>query len=174
MVVTADFYNSKVSEALVQQLADCAAFRTLVGAANATAAKAFIIEDDGGDPETGAAGSQASENSTVNAVTGSFAVVRLTSGERVDRGGMTFGWEHEADIDLIIRPTNGDSAPEAFRRARNVAGSVMEQFQALFGTAATRIAWGLCGKSSTVKTDRIHALAGAFMTRTPLQLRDIP
>lgn len=173
MVVTADFYNAKLSEALVQQLADCAAFRTLVGAANATAAKSFIIEDDGGDPETGAAGSQASDNTAINATTASFAVVRLTSAERLDRGA-AFGWQHEAEIDLIIRPTNGDTAPEAFRRARNAHGSIMEQFQALFGAATTRIAYGLCKGSSIVKSDKIHALNGAFICRTPITTSDLP
>ncbi len=175
MPVTADSYNAKVSEALVQQLADCPAFRTLVGVANATLAKAFIIEDDGGDAETGAAGSVACDGSTINATTASFAVVRLTGAQRVDRGAnLTFGWEHTAEIDLIVRPTTGDTPPEAFRRVRNVAGAIMEEFQALFGAVAARICYGLCGESATMRTDAIKSLKGAFLHRTPLTLRDIP
>lgn len=172
-MVASTSYDAKVSEALVQMLADCAAFRTLVGAANATAAKSFIVEDSGGDPAEIA---KASDGVALNCATGSYAVVRLGTVDRVDRGAfLTFGHEgNDTEIDIIIRPTPGDVAPDAFRRARNVVGDIAEQLQALFGASAARICWGVVASPSPISTDSIHSLQGAFFNRLPVKWRDIP
>jgi hypothetical protein len=172
MTVTSTSRTAKVSEALVQQLADCAAFQTLVGAANATLAKSYIIEDASGDP---ASGGLSTNNVAVNCATATIAVVRLTESRMVDRSALlTYGWEDEAEIDLVIRNTPNDTAPEAYRRARNSSGDIVDQFQALFSASAARICWGLVSLSSPMQSDEIRALAGAYICRLSIQLRDIP
>lgn len=170
--VAAASYLALFVEALVQQLADCAAFRTLVNAANATAAKASIIKDAGGDPATGA---KAVDGTTINCATATFAIVRRGDARRVDRGALlTWGWEIPFEIDLVIRPTDGDSEPSAFTRAENHAGAIAEQFEALFGASASRIAWGELAPAAIVKADSIKALKGAFVARIAGNTRDIP
>jgi hypothetical protein len=170
--VTATAYLALFSTAIVQQLADGAAFQTLVGAANATAAKASIIEDAGGDPSESA---KASDGSAINCATASFAVVRIGDAVRVDRDALlTWGWDIPVEIDLIIRTTDGDSEPSAFRRARNVSGDIHAQFEALFGASAARVAWGAFTVASPVKTDGIRSLRGAFVVRLSGTTRDIP
>lgn len=170
--VTATAYLALFSEASVQQLADCAAFRTLVGAANATAAKGSIIEDAGGDvAETAKAG----DGSNIDCATENFAVVRVGDANRTDRGALlSFGWEIPIEIDLIIRPTAADSEPSAFRRAKNVAGDIAAQYEALFGAAATRIVWGTVSVGAPMKADPIKALRGAYVVRLTIATRDIP
>jgi hypothetical protein len=170
--VSASAYLALFSEALVQQLVDCAAFRTLVGAANATAAKGSVIEDAGGDPADTA---KASDGTSIDCTTESFAVLRVGDANRTDRGALlSFGWEIPAEIDLIIRPTANDSEPSAFRRAKNTAGDIASQMEALFGAASTRIAWGTISVAAPVRSDTIKALRGAFIVRLTIATRDIP
>lgn len=170
--VAATSYLALFDEALVQQLADCAAFRTLVGAANATAAKARIIKDAGGDPADGA---RAVDGSAIDCSAVSFAVVRRGAARRVDRGALlSWGWEIDFEIDLIIRPTPGDSEPSAFTRAENTTGDVAIQFEALFSASASRIAHGNIAPEPIVRADAIKALKGAFVGRLTGTTRDIP
>lgn len=170
--VTATSYLALFSAALVQQLADVTAFQTLVGAANATAALGSIIKDAGGDPSDGAT---AVDGTAIDCSSESFAVVRRGDARRVDRGALySWGWEIPFEIDLIIRPTDGDSEPSAFTRAENHAGTIAEQFEALFGASATRIAWGELAPAAIVRADTIKALKGAFVARLSGNTRDIP
>lgn len=170
--VAASSYVALFSEALVQQLADTAAFQTLVSAANATLAKGSIIEDAGGDVAETA---KAADGTSINCATESFAVVRVGDAVRVDRGALlSFGWEIPAEIDLIIRATANDSEPSAFRRARNTGGDVAAQMESLFGAAATRIVWGTISPAAPVKADPIKALRGAYVVRLTIATRDIP
>lgn len=169
---TSDSVSAKYSEAIVQMVADVAAFRTLVGAANATAAKSYILEDAGGDLADSA---KSTNDTAIDCTTASFAVVRLLELRRVERNAlMTYGREGEAEVDLIIRPTTGDSDPAAFRRARNTVGDIADGIQDLFGTGAARICWGFVSEPSPLKTDEIRVLRGAFVSRLSLQFRDIP
>jgi len=170
--VTATSYLALFVDALVQQLADTAAFRTLVGAADATAAKGSIIKDAGGDPAEGAT---AVDGTAINCASESFAVVRRGDATRTDRGALlSFGWEIPFEIDLIIRPTDGDSEPSAFTRAENHADAVRAGFEALFGASATRIAWGTVSPAAIVRADTIKALRGAFVARLTGTTRDTP
>lgn len=158
--------------ALVQQLADVTAFQTLVGAANATAAKGSIIKDAGGDPADGAT---AVDGSSINCGTESFAIIRRGDATRVDRGALlSWGWEIPFEIDLIIRPTPSDSEPSDFTRAENHADAVRAGMEALFGSSATRIAWGTINPAAIVKADSIKALRGALVARLTGTTRDIP
>jgi hypothetical protein len=170
--ITATAYVALFSEALVQQLADTAAFQTLVTAANAAAAKGSIIEDAGGDVAETA---KASDGTSINCATENFAVVRVGDAVRTDRGALlSFGWGIPAEIDLIIRPTTGESEPSAFRRAKNTGGAIAAQMEALFGAAATRIVWGTISPGAPIKADPIKALRGAYVVRLTIATRDIP
>lgn len=170
--VTATSYLALFVAALVQQLADTTAFQTLVGAANATAAKGSIIKDAGGDPADGAT---AVDGTAINCTTESFAVVRRGDATRIDRGGLlTWGWEIPFEIDLIIRPTAADTEPSGFTRAENHADAIRAGFEALFGASASRIAWGTVSPAAIMRADSIKALRGAFVARLSGTTRDIP
>lgn len=170
--VTATSYLALFVAALVQQLADTTAFQALVGAANATAAKGSIIKDAGGDPAEGAI---AVDGSTIDCSTESFAVVRRGDATRVDRGALlSFGWEIPFEIDLIIRPTTGDTEPSHFTRAENHADAIREGFESLFGASSSRIAWGTVSPAAIVRSDALAALRGALVARLTGTTRDIP
>ncbi len=170
--VTATSYLALFVAALVQQLADVTAFQTLVGAPNATAAKGSIIKDAGGDPADGAT---AVDGSSINCATESFAIIRRGDATRTDRGaGLTWGWEIPFEIDLVIRATAGDTEPSDFTRAENHADAIRAGFEALFGAATTRIAWGTVSPAAIIKTDSIKALRGALVARLTGTTRDIP
>jgi hypothetical protein len=170
--VAATSYLALFSAALCQQLADCASFQALVGVGSAAAAKGLIVEDDGGDP---AATTAACDGSIFNANTASFAIVRIGEPERVDRGALlSFGWEIPAEIDLIMRGTAGDSAPSVFRRARNSSDAIRAEFEALFGSSSTRIAYGRVKVDRLKLTDELRALHAASVSRMSIFTRDIP
>jgi hypothetical protein len=170
--VTATSYLALFVAALVQQLADCATFRTLVGAANATAAKAFIVKDAGGDPADSAT---AVDGTAINCTSASFAIVRRLDATRTDRGAaLSWGWEIPFEIDLVLRKTTGDTEPSRFTRAENVADGIRAEFEALFGAATTRIAWGTVSPAVPIQTDEIRALRGAIVARLAGTTRDLP
>jgi hypothetical protein len=169
--VTPTSYLALFVDALVQQLADCAAFRTLVGAADATAAKAFIIKDAGGDPASTA---KAVDGSALDCSTSSFAVVRRGDAQRTSLdANLSWYWEIPFELDLIMRPTSGDSEPSAFTRAENTAGTIGEEFEALFSASASRIAYGELQPAAIVRADSIKALRGAFVARLAGTTRSI-
>jgi hypothetical protein len=170
--VTPTSYLALFVAALVQQLADCAAFQTLVGAANATAAKGSIIKDAGGDPATGAT---AVDGTSINCATEAFAIVRRGDATRIDRGAaLTWGWEIPFEIDLVMRATDGDTEPSDFTRAENTADGIRAEFEALFGASTARIAWGTVSPAAILKSDDIKALRGALVARLTGTTRDLP
>lgn len=167
MTVTADSYEAKVSEAIVQMLADCAKFQTIVGASDATAAKSFIIEDDAGETSLAVDGSQID-------VSCAFGVVRLGETRRVDRAHLTWGREGDATIILAFKPETNDEPNVAFRRARNSAGTICAELQALVSAAATRLPYATFNLTDVVMADEVGALANSFVASIAVTWRDIP
>jgi len=170
--VAATSYLALFVAALVQQLADTAAFRTLVDADDDAEAKGSIIKDAGGDPADGAT---AVDGTTIDCTTESFAIIGRGDATRVDRGALlSWGWEIPFEIDLVIRPTAADTEPSGFTRAENHADAIRAGFEALFGSSTSRIAWGAVSPAAIIRADTIKALRGAYVARLTGITRDIP
>ena len=174
--VAAAGYLAKVSEAIVQMLADSATFQTLVGAANAAAAKTRIVEDDAGRSDDEGGVSTAVDGSTFNPATTNWGVVMLgDENPREERALRTTGRSGSFSIMLIIRPSDPTDDPaSAKRRARNTASAVADGVQALFGASTSRICGGSCVVSSCSKADAIRSLAGAYVAILDGTWRDVP
>lgn len=166
-MVDASSYESKVSAALVQMLADSMTFQALVGADDATSAKAFIVEDDAGDL------SLAVDGTEINTA-GSFSVIRTGEARRTDRAFMTWGREGEAEITLGIRFETNDTPDSAFRRARNCAGLIAADLQALVGASASRLAYATFQLGDVLLADEVGSLANSFVVSIAVAWRDIP
>lgn len=142
MHVTADSYDARVSAAAVTMLAASATFRTLVAAADAAAAQAFIIEDDSGREL------RAVNNAAID-LTKAFAVVRLGPVQSELRAVNTWGRSGDGEILLFIPVVTADTPAEQFRRARNAQGLIRADIEAQFGTAGALTA-------GTFTTERIE------------------
>ncbi len=168
MTVDASSYESSVSAALVTMLADCATFWALVNVAPSSAsARSYIIEDDGGEQHL------AVDGNAVN-VAGSWGVVRLAETRRVDRAFQTWGYEGDASVFLLIRTEDNDTPSEAQRRARNTAGSICSEMQALVGASATRLAHATFNLGDVALTDETGSLHNGYMAHIAVSWRDIP
>lgn len=128
MPVTADSYDARVSAAVVTMLAASATFQALVAAANAAAARPFIIEDDSGRELKGVDGAAID-------LTKAFAVVRLGPVQSELRAANTWGRSGDGEILLFVPVVTGDTPAEQFRRARNAQGLIRADIEAQFGTA---------------------------------------
>jgi hypothetical protein len=96
MTVSASGYSAQVSAALVAMLSASTTFQTLVGAASASAAKAYIIEDDGSELNLATSGD-------VLDLAGDWACIRVGDHRRVSRAAWCWGDEGDAELRLVIR-----------------------------------------------------------------------
>jgi len=121
-------YESSVSTALVTMLTGSAAFRALVGAANAAAARAFVAEDWAGEEWL------AVDDSVINPAL-PWATVRLLETRRPERAAGTYGYEGDAMIGIHRPPVAADTAADGMRRARNDGGVIGAEMTAQLGSA---------------------------------------
>jgi hypothetical protein len=137
MVVTADSYEAKAVDLAITMLANSTTFQTLVGAANATAAKAKIIESWGGNPgRTGGKGKATATDGTQFTINPPFAVVHQSEIDTELGGVASIDYSGSIGIELhLARVTATDSPPETFRRGRNTLGFIRAELLALFGGA---------------------------------------
>ena len=132
-------YEAKVVGNGVAMLAGCAAFRTLVGAADATGAKGFILESWGGDHVINANG----DGNTATACDGSTVDLSAAFGsvhcERVPAELIGVGvYSRSGEVQILIElpePPPGETPGETMRRARNLGGALRHQMEAQLGGA---------------------------------------
>lgn len=142
MAVTHDSYEAAVLGYAIAMLAGSATFRTLVGAATDAAAKAFIIEVDGGEElEAGVGKAIACDGSTLTfansdgKITKAYAQVAslVFPAEQV-----AVGWERregEVAIAIVMPATSGDKPHERTVRALNVLGAIRSELRSQLGAA---------------------------------------
>lgn len=166
MPVTSTSYEAQVSAALVAMLAGSATFRALVGAADSTAARAFIVEDFGGEEL------RAVDGSTINTA-GSWATVRLLKTRRVERALYTFGHEGDALVAIHCAAVANDTPAEAMRRARNAQGTIAADMTALLGTVGALL-FALFDPDEVILTSATGAEAGVHFCPIAASWRDVP
>lgn len=167
MTITSDSYEAKVSEALVQMLADCVAFQQLVEQPDENAAKSFIVEDSAGEQSLAV-------NGTTLDPENSWAVVRLTDSRIVDRAFHTWGHEGDAEIFMCIRSLGNETETEAIRRARNFAGLITAELRTLVGASAARLAYATFMPSSPLLAEETGALRQSYLVTIAVAWRDLP
>jgi hypothetical protein len=172
MTVASSSYEAKVSEAIVALLTTSTNFQGMVGAANATLAKNFTIEDDGGDDQD-ADGKFMSTGGVAIDPALNWAMIRCAAARRVERAWLTWGWEGDATIMLVMHPIGGDTAPETIRRARNYQGLIRVEMENQIG-GATTFGYATFSPEEITVSDEIGANAGAILIPIKLTWRDIP
>jgi hypothetical protein len=172
MPIAATSYEAQVSAAMLNMLAASATFQTLTGAASAAAARAFLIEDDGGQITQG----KACDGTALNAGV-TYFVVRTGPLRRVDRAFNTYGAEGEVGILGVLARIGNESDTDALRRARNAQGGIRADLEAMFGTivngAAALVAGRFDGPPPEI-TDTTGPLRGRIYLFLDLAWRDIP
>ena len=136
MSVPYSSYEAAVVGHAIAMVAGSAAFRTLVGAADATAALGFIIEYDGGDPAEAGDRQAIAANGVPFDQAPPFAQVASMQFPTDDE--QAFGWikrEGAVLVAIVIPPTPGHTAPERTRNALNVLGTIRDELDAQFGQA---------------------------------------
>jgi len=173
MPVTSDSYESKVSAAAVALIAGSATFQAITAAANATAAKAFIVEDwSGVDDARPNAQPKASDGTTL-VITNGWAVVRLESSATEHRAFNTYGRSGTIDCGIMIPTTAADNPAERFRRARNAQGLIRAEMQAQLGATDT-FASADIRTEPVVLMDETGALRDHFLCPIIIDWRDLP
>lgn len=131
MSVPATGLEALYSAAAVDMLAACTAWWVPTGAADATEARAFIVEDWAGNTEGALRAVDGQELDTKHA----WAAVR-SQGMR-PRTVAAWTVVHEGDIlfALHLPPTDGDDPASALRRLRNLSSAIVEEMRAQIGTA---------------------------------------
>lgn len=141
MPVTADSYEAKAIEIAANMLAASASFRAAVGAANPTAAKAFIVETSSGNESDGAAASKATgigtamDGSDLVIAQAPYAEIGLDPGLDVDAGAVGYpDYTVTVLIRLVMkRFVTGQRIQETARAAWNLTGAVRAELQAQVG-----------------------------------------
>ena len=172
MPVTPTSYEAQVSTALVNMLAATAAFQLATGAADATAARAFIVEDDAGLAREG----KCVDGSALD-LTKCWAAVRVTECRTVDRAADTYGHEGDAQILLVVPPLANETKTEYLRRGRNLGGGVRDQLTAQFGQTVNGAPTPLGATITTpppVISDETGPLQGQLLIPLDISYRDIP
>lgn len=145
MPVTADSYEAKVMERAVFMLCSCASFRSALALynnvviADATAAKAYVIESWGGDGKRHRNQTKVIFADGVERVLPAcYAIIDLgEDGVLVEEIGVAsddYSWR----VGLTAwapRLLAGETPPEAIRRARNLQGAIRSEYRAQFGSA---------------------------------------
>lgn len=136
-------YESLALKYAINMLAASATFQTLVGAANATAAGAFIVESDGGEPLEilNAQTALAYNGDQLDLMAPPFAIV---SSDTMDSQQAGVGvYDRSGSIRVMLfcaRQIDGDNPDGVMRAARNAMGAIRSDLEALQGTAATYLA----------------------------------
>ena len=173
MPVTADSYESKVSEAAVTLLAACAAFQTLTGTASTAAAKGKILEDWAGRDDSAAAVTFRASDGTALSIAATFAAVRVTDTQTEQRAQGTWGRSGTCLAVLFLKGDTADTPGEAFRRARNAQGSIRAQMEAQIGGAAT-FAWADIRTEQIVQDDDTGCFRGFYQIPLTIEWKDVP
>lgn len=129
-------YEAAVIGYAIAMVCGSATFRTLVGAADATAALGRVIEFDGGDAAEAGSDKAIAANGTPFTIAPPYAQV----------ASMVFPTDDEQATDwtkrdgtvlvaIVIPPTTGHKAPERPRNALNILGTIRAEIEAQFGQA---------------------------------------
>lgn len=160
-------YASLVSQAVCLMLSSSANFQAWTGTNSSATALSWIVEDDGGVGQC-----YATNNAELDPAAGNWAAVRMGEPKRVQRAFLTWGWGGDGEIQLVEHITAGDKPPEVIRRARNNAGLIGQDMQALFGSTGALVA-GEIDVGKSVIQDLTKSLANCVITPIHLTWRDL-
>ena len=131
-----------ISAALVQALCACPSFQARCGVPTDAAARAFVVEGDGGVADDGFVlgvdGDRIDLAGVVAAVVGT-----VFPSEPTGRTPGVQRREGEATILLGLPPTPGDTPADAYRRALNDAGAIRRELRDQALTAGVPPLWGI-------------------------------
>ena len=134
-------YEANTVDLAIEMLAQSATFRTLTGAANAAAARGFIVNGHGGDPQqNGAQGKTTMADGTQVTRPANYAIV---SSEDFQRERIAFvEYAHSGVIQVIViaTTTGGDTPADIMVRGRNVMGAIAAEIETQFGQSGRLLA----------------------------------
>lgn len=173
MAVSASSYEAKASSAAVDLLAGSSTFQALVGAINATAAKAFIVEDYSGSADAGSGDTFLAVDGTAVDYTATWAYVRLLGTETEQRAFQTRGRSGSVLFFLNLPVDATDTPAEQFRRARNAQGDIRADMETAIGGASTFL-WADFATPEVIKCDPSDDLPESFEIQIEMSWRDLP
>lgn len=173
MPVTPTSYEAQVSAALVNMVAASATFQAAAGAANATAARAFIVEDDAGltrNPKT-------ADGTALNLAT-MWAAVRVKDTKSTLRAWNTYGTEGNAQILIVLpRASSAETDRDFHCRGRNLGGGLRADLNAQWGQVVNSLGTPAAADvddSETMIADETGPCAGSLFIHLNIAWRDIP
>lgn len=149
-------YEQQTCLNIITQLSSSATFQALVGAANATAAQAFIIDSWGGPPA-----SNADKQDTAVVVTGSsiptvppFAIIKPDPMDSELVGIGVFNRKGVTEIAIYQQRTIGSETPPAsMARWRTAHGNIRSDLEQLFGTTGCMASGQIDGDAPVFLSD---------------------
>jgi len=141
MSVAYTSYEAQVIEAVINMIAGSVNFRTLVSAADSTAAKNYIIELDGGDETenaTGAGCATACNNAVLNRGTAlgwAHVCPEVTDFSPETHALVTWSRNMELPVRIWWKRTAADTPPERRRRGLNILGTIRADLESQLGGA---------------------------------------
>jgi hypothetical protein len=174
---SAEPYTSIEAQAVhcaITMLAGSATFRTLVGAADAAAALASIIEHDGGSPlDNGADGIATSCNGTaITLATASFALVVQT--DVVADADQQYGWQFlSGKIEVLIHvpAIPGLLVHQRTRYAWTLSSAIQEELRAQIGAPGCLALCGIAASTHPLPDD-VGAESGGIAARLAIDWRN--
>jgi hypothetical protein len=138
--MAATSYEAKVMAAAVLMLCSCAAFRTLVGAANVAEAMAYVIKSWGGDAKrTNNVAKATFADGITRALPTIYAIIDLAENglETEEVGVSSDDYRGSVMITIYVprKASAAETAPDAIERARNAQGAIRTEYRAQFGSA---------------------------------------
>lgn len=136
-------YEALTVDYAIEMLANSATFRTLVGAIDAAAARGFIVNGWGGDPQTaGGEGRTTMADGTVKARPANYGLV--SPDDPVVRREMIAFREYmntgRINLFIIRQISASDNAELVMVRGRNELGAIESEIRAQFGVAGRLLA----------------------------------
>ena len=174
MTVPATSYEAQVSAALIAMLAASATFQAACGVSTVAAARQRLVEDDAGRKRS--PGPTHVDGGPLD-LTRLWAAVRVGMSKTTLRAWQTYGRSGDAQI-LIVQPrVPAETATDADRRARNLAGVIRDEFNALWGQVVSGTPTPAAGDvevAAPVIADETDILAGSILIHLDISWRDIP
>jgi len=162
MTVTADSYEAAAIELAIAMLAGSATFRSLVGAATAADAQAFVVETHSGTPgqNAGRLGNGLAMNgASIDLSKPTYAIIGLDPGLDTQVGGVGFyDYEFSLGIRLVLPRSAADLTPaESTRQAWNRTGLIRAEMQAQVGGASALADAEIASAGLFMDEEGIHA-----------------
>lgn len=167
-------FEANTIDLAIEMLCQSATFRALVGAADAAAARGYIVNGYGGDPvQAGGQGKTTMADGTSKTRPANYALVAPDGPMR--RELVAFReYSHSGRINVVVIAslTASENAESITMRGRNLMGTILNELEAQLGLAGRLLAADLNSEGPSVP-DMTGSKRGTFDFLITIDWRDI-